>query len=1112
MGIALPGAGGATRQSMASGAQVIDGSLKFDKNKTTHVKRTPSSTGNRSKHTFSFWVKYTSNDYAILSCGASSPNYFELKFNSSSQLELFGLNLTSTNTTAVFRDFSAWYHVTLVIDKSNGTATERVIIYVNGVRQALSTASQSDTNDPYWNIQSQEHRIGGRSWSTSDQSDYQLSSLYLIDGQTLTPESFGYTDPLTNTWRPKKFGGNFTQSTSQYTGGTALTWDSSPIGSKWTLSNSNKTATGSGSASYTGGNVWSNAINSNTTYAWTLDITNGDTTGGWYFTDSQSATATHPDELSGNTLGLRGGDSGAGTYGTFASTNGTSDGQDKITGLSSVSPNGTKKIDFVVYRPASGTGKVWVKANLDSTWIGGGNPSDTSSTASFILPDGTTYFAFIGYDTSSTTTLTFAGDGTITSSQGTNSFYLPFDGNSPIGEDKSGVGNNWTPVNFGGSVSLDNPIVSGARPILNTDGGGNVARPGVFGSEVGAYYAVTVASVGGGNRYHFDGVDRPNPTLTRGATYTFDQSDSSNSNHPLRFSTTSNGSHGGGSEYTDGVATNGTPGSAGAYTKITVPHNSADTLYYYCTNHSNMGSSTSQITDETKADPYAWKNVLAISCSGGAYGDRSNLLNCGSTKKSVSGEGDVAAGISTISNFYETSLYFDGTGDRFATDIGSGGLPNDFCIEYWIYADNISGDRGHFQISATNGGLVQSTTSLMVSWGNSEGDTNMYVGNGDVTDIDDSNQNNVWKHYAVVRNSGTLKLYVNGKVAYSASNTVDMTGFRKLCVSGYYNTNFLWKGNMQDFRIYTGIAKYTSEFVVASTNPDILPDTPSGVSGSSKLVKVTDGAVSFDGTGDFLSIADSADFTFGTGDFTIEYFVYISKDQNASHIAKYGTSNASRSFKISTTTLPFIGLAFYWYSGSTQYSMTYSEGSMRPQEGWKHIAIQRKSGDIYQYIDGQMVKSETGSDAAVSINDTTESLIIGSDGNTGSEQPLNGFISNVRIIKGTAHYNTLGFTPPTRELTNVTNTKLLCCQSNTLAGSAAVAPNVSGVNDGTVWSTLTSGGAVNASYPMTQTFDGSTSTTGVRAVSGGGFIFGGSLGISYSSSIRQQDSLWLYKW
>ena len=79
-------------------------------------------------------------------------------------------------------------------------------------------------------------------------------------------------------------------------------------------------------------------------------------------------------------------------------------------------------------------------------------------------------------------------------------------------------------------------------------------------------------------------------------------------------------------------------------------------------------------------------------------------------------------------------------------------------------------------MSATSGGLVQSTSSLMVSWGQSEGDTNMYVGNGSVSDIDDPNANGVWKHYAVVRNSGTLKLYVNGKTSvFWSTNSVDMT-------------------------------------------------------------------------------------------------------------------------------------------------------------------------------------------------------------------------------------------------------------------------------------------------------------------------------------------------
>jgi len=105
---------------------------------------------------------------------------------------------------------------------------------------------------------------------------------------------------------------------------------------------------------------------------------------------------------------------------------------------------------------------------------------------------------------------------------------------------------------------------------------------------------VTVASgtnyYGTGNKYYISGLSGASPTVTlnEGTTYRFDQSDASNSGHPLRFSTTANGTHGGGSEYTTGVTTNGTPGSAGAYTQIAVA-SGAPTLYYYCTNHSGMG-------------------------------------------------------------------------------------------------------------------------------------------------------------------------------------------------------------------------------------------------------------------------------------------------------------------------------------------------------------------------------------------------------------------------------------------------------------------------------------------------------------------------------------------
>ena len=102
-------------------------------------------------------------------------------------------------------------------------------------------------------------------------------------------------------------------------------------------------------------------------------------------------------------------------------------------------------------------------------------------------------------------------------------------------------------------------------------------------------YVVKVVS-DSGNKYRFDdfGTSAVTLDLQEGGTYTFDQSDSSNSGHPLRFSTTSDGSHGGGSEFTTNVTTTGTPGNAGAKTVITLGSGVA-TLYYYCTQHSAMG-------------------------------------------------------------------------------------------------------------------------------------------------------------------------------------------------------------------------------------------------------------------------------------------------------------------------------------------------------------------------------------------------------------------------------------------------------------------------------------------------------------------------------------------
>ena len=98
-------------------------------------------------------------------------------------------------------------------------------------------------------------------------------------------------------------------------------------------------------------------------------------------------------------------------------------------------------------------------------------------------------------------------------------------------------------------------------------------------------YAVTVASVGGSNKYHLDGTTAPTLSLFRGNSYIFDLSDSSNAGHPLAFK------DGSGNNYTTGVVTSGTPGSSGATVTITVASNAPSSLSYYCTVHgAGMGN------------------------------------------------------------------------------------------------------------------------------------------------------------------------------------------------------------------------------------------------------------------------------------------------------------------------------------------------------------------------------------------------------------------------------------------------------------------------------------------------------------------------------------------
>ena len=153
---------------------------------------------------------------------------------------------------------------------------------------------------------------------------------------------------------------------------------------------------------------------------------------------------------------------------------------------------------------------------------------------------------------------------------------------------------NHTPTAVTGAFTANVPSIEG---IANTNLPSQTAISGaVFGDDVqptGNNYTVTVANSGSGNKYYIDGVEAAELTLTKGLTYIFDVSDSSNSGHPFRFKDAS------GNSYTTGVTTSGTAGSSGATVTLVVPTSGTMPARYYCTVHGNGMGNTITTVDST---------------------------------------------------------------------------------------------------------------------------------------------------------------------------------------------------------------------------------------------------------------------------------------------------------------------------------------------------------------------------------------------------------------------------------------------------------------------------------------------------------------------------------
>jgi len=187
-------------------------------------------------------------------------------------------------------------------------------------------------------------------------------------------------------------------------------------------------------------------------------------------------------------------------------------------------------------------------------------------------------------------------------------------------------------------------------------------------------------------------------------------------------------------------------------------------------------------------------------------------------------------------------------------------------------------------------------------------------------------------------------------------------------------------------------------------------------------------SVDFDGSGDYLSLGSSSDFAFGTGSFTVEFWVKIHSTSNC-QLLDFRTDggSSSQSGKFNLYLKVNDELLLRGPSSTPDIGVPHSKFPVNIGQ-WTHIAVVRNSSTTTVYVNG--IAGNSASDT----NDYTDATLLIGKSSQSSSINLDGEISNFRIVKGTAVY-TSSFRPPTEGLTNITNTKLLCCNKNTVTGS-----------------------------------------------------------------------------
>ena len=178
---------------------------------STYLTRTPSSTGNRKKWTWSGWIKKTkiggSNNKELMSANNGSNQFSSIFFNPADQLNYYDYTTGYSSqiiTNRLFRDTSAWYHIVVAYDSAQSTSSDRIKLYVNGVQEtSFGTSTYPSQNyDSFMNLSSVPNYIG-RETGTSNLYEGSMTHIHFCDGYAYDASTFGETDSTSGIWIPK---------------------------------------------------------------------------------------------------------------------------------------------------------------------------------------------------------------------------------------------------------------------------------------------------------------------------------------------------------------------------------------------------------------------------------------------------------------------------------------------------------------------------------------------------------------------------------------------------------------------------------------------------------------------------------------------------------------------------------------------------------------------------------------------------------------------------------------------------------------------------------------------------------------------------------------------